>query len=308
MGFIFLILTLGTSIRGENVFFDSESIDEVALGDYAAYFDSEVPVGDFDPAVWDMMQSESDEEELSSSNERPFVMSHGINHAVGTSWKGFDVEDHLFDPDVPEQTIGDEDPLQVFFDHVEKKYGSITLADVKRRADDEFPLGLEELLKPTVMRELELGQTKEKEKKDIKSIEKQMKQMEDVAKKAGVKTSDTDSLSADKRLMLRFLKKLLMSCPYKVRVEFVRRFKARYSNSEKRDIIMDTVRKFRDTMTAFVEGHSNLSEQTQRDLEDYKNSRLLEHEKERKEEEAREKAQADLERDEILKKLWSDMD
>lgn len=99
-----------------------------------------------------------------------------------------------------------------------------------------------------------------------------------------------------------------MSCPYKVRVEFVRRFKARYGNSEKRDIIMDTVRKFRDTMTAFVEGHSNLSEQTQRDLEDYKNSRLLEHEKERKEEEAREKAQADLERNEILKKLWSDMD
>jgi len=308
MGFIILILTLGTSIRGENVFFDSESIDEVALGDYAAYFDSEVPVGDFDPAVWDMMQSDSDEEELSSSNERPFVSAHGINHAVGKSWKGFDVEDHLFDPDVPEETIGDEDPLQVFFDHVEKKYGSITLADVKRHADDEFPLGLEELLKPTVVRELELGQAKEKEKKDIKSIEKQMKQMEDVAKKAGVKTSDTDSLSADKRLMLRFLKKLLMSCPYKVRVEFVRRFKARYGNSEKRDIIMDTVRKFRDTMIASVEGHSNLSEQTQRDLEDYKNSRLIEHEKERKEEEAREKAQADLERNEILKKLWSDMD
>ena len=67
---------------------------------------------------------------------------------------------------------------------VEKKYGSITLADVKRHADDELPLGLEELLKPNVVRELELGQTKEKEKekKDVKSIEKQMKQLEDVAK------------------------------------------------------------------------------------------------------------------------------
>lgn len=270
-----------------------------------------MPVGDFDPVVWDMMHSDSyDEEELSSSNERPFVPAHGINHPVGDNWKGFDVEDHLFDPDVPEQTIGDEDPLQVFFDHVEKKYGSITLADVKRHADDELPLGLEELLKPNVVRELELGQTKEKEKekKDVKSIEKQMKQLEDVAKKAGVKTSDTDSLSSDKRLMLRFLKKLLASCPYKVRVEFVRRFKARYGNSEKRGIIMDTVRKFRDTMTAFVEGHTNLSDQTQRDLEDYKNSRLLQHEKEREAEEAKEKEKADLEKDEILKKLWSEMD
>jgi len=330
---VFLLLLI---TKGE---FDLESLelddtDELALGDYNEYFED--PVGDFDPYNWDLDQSNEDEysdEELDLG--RPFVPAHGMNHPVGETWQGFDVKDHLFDPDVPEKTIGDEDPLQAFFDHVEKKYDSISLKDVQRNQDDEFPLGLEELLTPEMIHELEIGaalKDEEKEKRaeeDQKKEEKASKRDEELKKKAAKnqsqeedkdeeeedekiqkklqeaarKAGEEDELTVNKKVMLRFLKKILGSCPYNVRVEFVRRFKARYGNAEKRKIILETVQKFGETMKAYVEGRTNLSEQTQQQIVDARSESIANAEKQREEEEAKRKEEEKAGKDEIKKKL-----
>merc|ERR1712062_921975 len=93
------------------------------------------------------------------------------------------------------------------------------------------------------------GGTKQAEKDEKSQENKNQDSLEDAAKQAGLKSV---SLSKDQDLMLKFLKKVLGSCPYNVRVEFVRRFKARYGNSEKRAIMLETVKQFGDTMRAFV--------------------------------------------------------
>jgi len=484
--FVLLALVLAQRYKVEDDF-SLDDLDEFALSELSDLFDEE-PVGmDLDSFLREVEHADDESDSSSSSDEldlgRPFVPAHGVNHPVGSTWQGFDVEDHLFDPRYPEETTGDEDPLHSFFDHVEQKYGSITLADVKRHEDDEFPLGLEELLTPNMIHELEVGtmesylaqqkdeqakkdekeenedpeedkkeedrqsmkdkdgkeeeeneadnrlqaklENKEKkitkkldkvdkkiqkkleeEQKDLKkdeeeeekehngeiekkgksekkseaenksedeeksedekeneSEDKKEKESEDekekesedenesegkekvkkdddlktktkqlskkiddlskmVDKSAAAKQMEKDQqslveaakevdgddgnvLSADKMLMLNFLQRILSTCPYEVRVEFVRRFKSRYGNSKKRDIILETVNKFRDTMEAYVKGETNLSEETQEEIDEAKNVAIAMAEK--REEKAGTKINPDPEK-EILKKLNLDLD
>jgi len=326
-------------------FFDEEPVGELELFTHEGLDadrllddeDSEEAVGSdifeeddfdlFEALGMDPWTGESEDSEVavgSSDYEEdvPYIMAHGVNHAVGKEWKGYPVEDHLFDPDRPENTVGDEDPLQSFFDAVDEKYGDITLEDVQMSPDQELPLGLEDLLSSELFHELSVGakdkdvketddEKKEKadqDKEEKEQVQKMVKEEEEeekmeLANKLDSKEELNPTMHEDEELMLQFLKKVLSSCPYKVRVEFVKNFKTRWANTEKRSVMMQAVKNFRDTMKSYVDGVTNLSEQTKADLDAQRHEmteKLMETERLQQE---RKEAEDDEAREEIKKKL-----